>query len=115
LERNASASNANSINVSGSPIAKIEYVEINVKLSEPYDNNCGFNLTLKRGDTDAVFMKDDRSYNIFVYGDGYRFATPRFLDENADGTWSLTLDRLAAECPSDLNIIEWKIRVRGRN
>ncbi|MDR2033717.1 MAG: S8 family serine peptidase [Helicobacteraceae bacterium] len=115
LERNASAFNANPINISDTRIAKIEYVDINVKLNKSYDDKCGFNLTLKRdGATDAVFMKNDRSYNIVSGGD-YHFATPRFLDESDKGIWSLTLDYLTPSCPNGLGIDWWKIRIRGRN
>ncbi|MDR0664803.1 MAG: S8 family serine peptidase [Helicobacteraceae bacterium] len=121
-ERNITSLDGKTI-VIASPIKKIEYVNIVVKLTD-YES-CGFGLTLiSPSGASARFVENDiptlvadqmrATFLGHAEGDdGYGFGSPRFLDENASGTWRLELAK-NSDCPN-FAISRWSIYIKGRS
>jgi kexin len=120
-EINASSALNGATAVVPSWISKIEHVNIDVELANEYSDTCEFNLTLiSPSATQARFVDSeiasDVAWNLkshFLHG-GYNFGSPRFLDENATGIWTLEL-KSAESCSPKPNLKLWKISIKGRD
>ncbi|MDR2906018.1 MAG: S8 family serine peptidase [Helicobacteraceae bacterium] len=101
------------INVSDSGINKIEFVEIAAKIK----TTCSFDLTLTSPkNTTAQFVKRDFAPDSSVssiLANGFNFGTPRFLDEAANGSWTLTIPSGSFSCPTTID--SWKLTIKGRS
>lgn len=103
----SSSTSGNTINISGSGISKIEFVEVNVTFSTADFGSANINLTSPA----STVAKLVETHNCPSGCDSYtskswRFGVARFLDENPNGTFTLSY--------SGITLINWNIKIYGR-
>ncbi|MDH5408946.1 MAG: S8 family serine peptidase, partial [Gammaproteobacteria bacterium] len=84
------------INVSGSGISNIEYIEITLDTTHTYSGD--LEIVLTNGTTISVLAQTHACPGRCTYNyDNWVFGSMRHLGESADGNWTLTVRDLAAE------------------
>jgi kexin len=114
----ASLMNTNKINFTAPSIRLIEYTSVNVKFNA-IAANCRFDLKLTSpSGTHALFVKNDfdapSPMLLMLTSGGYEFGTPRFLDEDPNGEWTLTTEN-PTPCSVAPSVKQWTIIVKGRS
>ncbi|EHQ07890.1 S8 family serine peptidase [Leptonema illini] len=105
------------VTVSSSGITDIEWVDIEVTFVHTYAGDLNFVLTSPDGTTAHLSEKHvcTDGTNITAtcpFNGTWRFGAARFLDETADGTWTLKVTDGAADDTGTLN--SWSVTVYGR-
>jgi proprotein convertase subtilisin/kexin type 2 len=90
------AAKSSSINVSGSGINSIEFVEITFSSNHTYSGNLDITLTSPAGTISHLANTHDCAYGTCTPYSGWVFGSAAHLGEAADGMWSLTVkDRVS--------------------
>ncbi|GHS87043.1 serine protease [Campylobacterota bacterium] len=93
-----------------SAIDKIEFVNLELKMGDYKSCYLDISLTSPSG-TSAKFV--DKNYQLKSNDlSNHTFGTPRFLDEDPNGTWQVKIEANPITCPYTLNSA--KITIRGR-
>ena len=105
------------VTVSSSGITDIEWVDIEVTFVHAYAGDLNFVLTSPDGTTAHLSEKHvcTDGTNITAtcpFNGTWRFGAARFLDETADGTWTLKVTDGATTDTGTLN--SWSVTVYGR-
>lgn len=100
------------IQVVGSGIEHIEYVEIRLRSADhTFSADLGVRLISPAGTVSILAEQHSVSTNFVIPYDDYVFGSARHLDEAADGTWTLQVTDLAAQDTGTLQ--EWELRFLG--
>jgi kexin len=114
---NFSSPQTRTINISGSGINKIEHVDVWVDID---DSASPLKLNIKL--TSPNGTQSELAYNDFIntgsviwpsgfFNGGKRFGSARYLDESANGIWTLTIDG----GNQTRTFRNWKIKIYGRS
>lgn len=98
------------ISVTGSNITSIEFVEVIVKTTHSYAGDLELTVTSPGGTTRKLAGKRRCPGGCGNY-DNWVFGVAQFLDEAADGTWTLRAKDLDATVQGTLD--SWSLRIHG--
>ncbi|MBY0515888.1 MAG: S8 family serine peptidase [Bacteriovoracaceae bacterium] len=103
---------SDTINVSGSGINNIEFVEVTFSATDhPYAADLKITLTSPAGTSSVLAVTHSCSNNTCVAYNGWVFGVARHLNEPADGNWTLSVKDLAN---TDTGTFQsWKLNFRG--
>jgi proprotein convertase subtilisin/kexin type 2 len=103
---------SSTINVAGSGISNIEFVEVTFSAANhPYSGDLQITLTSPAGTVSTLAVTHSCSNNTCSSYNSWVFGVARHLNEAANGNWTLTVKDLAS---SDTGTFQsWKLNFRG--